>query len=176
MESDAILGWLDGLSSEERDYLTLYHQCGLVIDHDSRLFGGTRTMPLPARSAQSAGRPGAAAAIGGERNEAPEFETLKEAFCRRFGCATEDFNREIFMRTVYPVARWWARCGGYRSDRFVLDRALVAYCGTLKSLKEIDGELKEYASYRENGKFLRRTFRVRLSGRRLRRLAAECFG
>ncbi len=30
LEPAAIIDWLDGLSSEERDFLTLYHQCCLV--------------------------------------------------------------------------------------------------------------------------------------------------
>ena len=35
LESAAILDWLDGLSREDLDYLTLYHQCCLVTKWES---------------------------------------------------------------------------------------------------------------------------------------------
>jgi len=31
-EPEAVIEWLDGLSSEEKDFLVLYHQCALVIN------------------------------------------------------------------------------------------------------------------------------------------------
>lgn len=102
--------------------------------------------------------------------------TFKEAYCEKFSCRPEDFGRRAFMKTLYPQALPLALLGGYRSSRFARDRVLIDYCGSLRSFKEVEAEIKEYTQLGENRRFLRRTLRLRVSGRRLARLAAECFG
>ena len=102
--------------------------------------------------------------------------TFKEVYCENYSCPPEHFGRQVFMKTLYPQARPLALFGGYRSARFARDRVLVDYCGTLRSFKEVEAEIKEYTQLGENRRFLRRTLRLRVSGRRLARLAAECFG
>jgi hypothetical protein len=44
----------------------------------------------------------------------------------------------------------------------------------METLAQIDAELREFASSPANRGFLRRVFRVRLSGRKFRELAAGC--
>ena len=105
----------------------------------------------------------------------PAIESLKDAFLRKFSCPPDHFERRLLRATLYPHARWLTLFGGYRSERFTVDRALLNYCGRLCSLKEIDGELREYAGMRENRQFSRRALCLRVSGRRLRRVAALCF-
>jgi hypothetical protein len=104
-----------------------------------------------------------------------ETETFLDAYCRLNGCAEGAFLRRIFWQAIYPHARLVALVCGRGAEYFEVDRALITYCGRLTSLRQIDQELKEFASLRNRG-FLRRQCRIRVSGRRLRRLAARCLG
>ena len=109
------------------------------------------------------------------RSLLPAIESLKDAFLRKFSCPPDHFERRLLRATLYPHARWLALFGGYRTECFTVDRALLNYCSRLCSLKEIDVELREYAGMRENRRFSRRALCLRVSGRRLRRVAAICF-
>lgn len=104
-----------------------------------------------------------------------EKETFLDAYCRLHSCAETMFLQRIFWQAMYPHARLVALVCGRRADCFEADRALIAYCGRLTSLRQIDQELQEFASLRNRG-FLRRQCRMRVSGRRLKRLAAGCVG
>lgn len=106
---------------------------------------------------------------------AAEKKTFLGAYCRLHGCAEGAFVRRIFWQAMYPHARLVALLCGRRVECFEADRALITYCGRLTSLSQIDQELVEFASLRNRG-FLRRQCRIRVSGRRLKRLAAQCVG
>ena len=99
-------------------------------------------------------------------------KTLRDAFCRKQACSDEDFLRRAFWRTLYPQAWPLALLAGHRAERFSADRALIAYCGRLTSLHQIDAELAEFSAL-VNRSFVRRSCRLRVSGRRLKKLAAE---
>jgi hypothetical protein len=103
------------------------------------------------------------------------METLKDAFCRKFSCAPEEFERRALMVALYPHARIFTSFGGHRGERFAVDRAVVNYCGLLRSRVDINRELGEFAQLPENRKFSRRFLRIRVSGRRLQRLASLCW-
>ncbi len=103
------------------------------------------------------------------------MESLQKAFCRKFSCPPEEFERKAFAAVVYPHVRIFLLLGGYRSDYFGPDRAVVSYCGRLCSRVELDRELGEFAQMPENRKFLRSVLRLRVSGRRIKRLAARCW-
>lgn len=102
-----------------------------------------------------------------------ETETFLDAYCRLHGCAEAVFLRRVFWQAMYPHARLVALVCGRGAECFDADRALITYCGRLTSLRQIDQELTEFASLRNRG-FLRRQCRIRVSGRRLKRLAARC--
>lgn len=102
------------------------------------------------------------------------METLKEAFCRRFSCPPDDFVRRALIASLYPQARLLTLFHGDRSERFGLDRSVVAYCGRLRAVGDVEQEVQEYANMPENRRFGRRVLRLRLSGRRLRQLAQTC--
>jgi hypothetical protein len=104
------------------------------------------------------------------------MESLKQAFCRTHACSLENFERKAFLAALYPHARVLTWFGGAQAECFVADRALIGYCGRLCSIQEIDSELREYATHPENRRFVRRVLRLRVSGRRLKRLAAACLG
>ncbi len=101
-------------------------------------------------------------------------QSFHDACCRRFGWPAEEFARRAFWWTLYPHARLLALLAGRGANLFVVDRALIEFCGRLTSLHAIDAELDEHARYANRG-FLRRHCRVRISLRRLRTLAQRCF-
>ena len=103
------------------------------------------------------------------------MQTLKEAFCLKFSCPPEEFERKVFRAVIYPHAWPLTLFNGHRAQRFAIDRAIINYCGSLRSPKEIDAEVREYAQLGENRRFARRRLRIRISGRRLKRLASACF-
>ncbi len=103
------------------------------------------------------------------------METLRTASCRKFSCAPEEFERRALAASLYPHAKIFDFLCRGRGGHFDIDRSMVNYCGSLRTLGEIEAELKEYARLRENGRFARRTLRVRISGRRLWVLAQQCF-
>jgi hypothetical protein len=79
------------------------------------------------------------------------------------------------MVALYPHARIFTSFGGHRGERFAVDRAVVNYCGLLRLRVDINRELGEFAQLPENRKFSRRFLRIRVSGRRLQRLASLCW-
>jgi hypothetical protein len=105
----------------------------------------------------------------------PHMETLKEAFCRKFSCPPEEFERRALLAALYPHARIFTFLGSHHGDRFILDRAVINYCGSLRSRSDVSRELGEYAQLPENRQFSGRFLRIRVSGRRLQRLAAFCW-
>ena len=96
---------------------------------------------------------------------------MLEAFCRNHDCRDEDFLRRVFWQTIYPHARVVVLLRGFRAECFAVDRALLDYCGRLTSLRQIDAELAEFSNFGNRG-FARRVCRLRVSGRRLKKLAA----
>jgi hypothetical protein len=102
------------------------------------------------------------------------METLKERYCRMHFCPLEEFEQGAMRDSLYPLAKLLAALGGVHSRHLRIDRSLVDYCSRLESLAQIDAELREFASSPANRSFIRGALRVRLSGRKFRKLAAGC--
>jgi hypothetical protein len=51
LDPASIIDWLDGLSSEEKDFLTLYHQCCLVAQWEAEGVDALPPVSVPAPSA-----------------------------------------------------------------------------------------------------------------------------
>ena len=47
LEPSAIIDWVDELNPDNLDYLTMYHQCCLVIHRESGKIGRKRKSPRP---------------------------------------------------------------------------------------------------------------------------------
>lgn len=47
LEPNAIIDWVDGLNPDSLEYLTMYHQCCLVIQRESGKIGKKRRTPRP---------------------------------------------------------------------------------------------------------------------------------
>lgn len=104
------------------------------------------------------------------------METFRDAYCRRFVCPPLEFERRVFFAVAYPHVRLLLMLGLYSTEHFSPDRALIAYCGILHSMRQLDDEVRDFARLPENRRFSRRVLLLRISGRRLKKLAAECMG
>lgn len=103
----------------------------------------------------------------------PEKPTFSSAYCLNRRCSADRYDRRVFWQTLYPHARVIAFFLGFRAECFSADRGLISYCGRLTSVAAIEKELAEFAGFPNRG-FLRRVCRIRVSGRRLKKLAVQC--
>ncbi len=101
-------------------------------------------------------------------------KTFREAFCERFDCPPEEFERRVFWRCLYrrslPLA-WLV----YLLNRsyFLPDLQTIRQLGVSRSPEEFRGELEAFRyQYRTRGGILRE-LRVRVSGKRLVTLLRE---
>lgn len=100
---------------------------------------------------------------------------FRDAFCRKFRVPPEQFQRGAFVAAAHRPARFLAALGLYGSEWFAADRALVEYCAILRTPEQIADELREFGRLRENRGLRRRLLHLRISRRRLQRLANQCF-
>jgi hypothetical protein len=100
--------------------------------------------------------------------------TFAELYCAQHDCSPLEVERRIFWRTLHrhavpvaPLLLW----GSY----FESDRSLLAACARATTLAQIHEEIQIHPVHAHHGRWLHRHARVRISARRLRRLAAHCF-
>ena len=96
--------------------------------------------------------------------------TFAELYCTRNGCPPQAFRRRIFWRTL----RWRAvpfapllLLGEY----FIADDELIDGCGRATRMQQICEEIQDHPFHPRSRGWLRRHAKVRVSTRRLRRLA-----
>ena len=95
--------------------------------------------------------------------------TFAELYCSQHHLAPGDFNRVVFLRSLYPPARLISRLVEALShDFFEPDRSLVSAVGALRRARDFSGEISEFVHHPANRRFARRTLRMRISAGRLR--------
>lgn len=99
------------------------------------------------------------------------FLTFQEAYCRAQGCAAEQFTPRVLRAALYPAGRLLWALGFSRRACFDADRELVSQCGRLRGVREIKQEVRQYSEDPKNRGLWRGFVRVRVSGRRVLRLA-----
>ncbi|MFO1501441.1 MAG: hypothetical protein U1G07_24140 [Verrucomicrobiota bacterium] len=99
--------------------------------------------------------------------------SFREAVCAQLGCTLEAFETRVFWlclhRRSFPLSGliYWLHRRFFESDFQTLRQLGVA-----RSFEEFGAEVDSFRSYnRRHGGFLRKTLRVRVSGRRLMDLA-----
>lgn len=100
---------------------------------------------------------------------------IKNAFCMKYVIPPERFDRAVFWRCVHERGSGIARVilflyPGY----FRRELQLIQQIGRYTEMSEVQGALQRYhKETQSDGGFIRRKLKVRLSGERLLRLAAE---
>lgn len=104
-------------------------------------------------------------------------DSFQAAYCARFQCGAGQFARRVFWRCLYPHAAPAARVLLWVWPRFFqMDFEGIAHLGQTLSWQEFNAELATltYHNHLRRGS-LRGLLRLRVSGRRMRRLAHELF-
>jgi len=100
--------------------------------------------------------------------------TLEENYCAKHQCPPAKFRREILRRTLHRHALPAAfLLELFRSDYFSLERDFIRVVGNVRSMRELENELREYRTDHRNRQWWRRIMRLRLSSQRFRRLARQ---
>ena len=103
---------------------------------------------------------------------------FKDAFCERFRCGPEEYEVALFWRCIprhaLPLVAWVLR----RNPRFFSeDLDLIREVGGMTNPELFKNEINYYHGRNLRCKsWLRTTFKVRVSGKRLMRIKRKVFG
>lgn len=107
-------------------------------------------------------------------NSLPVPESFRSTFCAQYGVPPEHYGATVLRLTLYPHARWLA---GVRAQKFLAaDRCFIASVGRLTRWRGFEHEAHEFRCMRANGRFWRRSLRLRVSVDRMRALFSEVMG
>lgn len=104
--------------------------------------------------------------------------TFGNAFCERFACPPENYERRLFWRALHRHALALAvPLLLLRPSFFDIDFRLLSELTTCRNWRQLYSALSDF-SYRNrmSGSALRLVFRVRVSGGRLLKVAMDLFG
>jgi hypothetical protein len=103
-------------------------------------------------------------------SEYPAQKTFEEVYCAHHRCTAQEFSRGIFWLALHrhalplaPLLLW----GKY----FAADRELIVACGRARSMRQIREEIEQHGCHPHNVGWLRQRCAIRISIRRLHRLA-----
>jgi hypothetical protein len=98
-------------------------------------------------------------------------------FCERFGCPPNDYADRAFLHCLYSHARLAAPLLlKVRPNFFTEDSRFIADLGHATTMHEAKADYLNFNDANgSSGNFWRRTFRLRVSGRKAMSLARELF-
>jgi hypothetical protein len=104
--------------------------------------------------------------------------TFQEAFCARYGCTPDEFPDRVFRCCLYGHAVPLALVLRRLSPAFFrADLELIQQLGLNRDLEEVDATLSDFQYVNRARKhWLRTGLKIRLSGQKVRNLAAELLG
>jgi hypothetical protein len=101
---------------------------------------------------------------------------FRDRFCSRFGVAPERFEKAVFRRTAYTLARCLrAIIPGTSPEFFAPDDDFIAGVARISRRSDFAEEAEEFAHHPANRGFLRRVLRIRVSIGRMQSLAGVVF-
>lgn len=102
--------------------------------------------------------------------------TFAEIYCEREGLPPAELNALLFRRALYPHARLVAGLVRWLSHRhFFADDEFIEDVGHLRNLQDFSLALGSYVEHPSNWGMLRRTFRIRVSARRMLKIVRTVF-
>jgi len=100
------------------------------------------------------------------------MESFLERFCAAHRCREDEFVEKVFWQCIYPHAIGLVPfLGGWRSEHFSADRDLIAGAGSATRMEQVREEVRDFIMSRDNRGALRQHLRIRVSAKRLLRLA-----
>lgn len=102
--------------------------------------------------------------------------TFADLYCARHGLTRQSYHAHVFRRALFPHARLLAGLVKlFRRMHFLPDHEFVEETAYLTGVADFSQPLGSFLEHPANRSVLRRTFRLRLSARRLLRLVRETF-
>ena len=102
--------------------------------------------------------------------------TFCERFCSQFGVRPDRYERAVFRRSLYPMARVLRPLLALNRRYFDADRELIEGVGRITELAQFGNEAANFGLNPLNRSFVRRKLKLRVSVGRLRRLVRAAFG
>jgi len=99
--------------------------------------------------------------------------TFAAKFCAHYHITMEHYEDTVLERTLYPVARHLQTFLAVRANYFAPDRDFVRGVGRSTRMRDFEQEVQDYVHDPANRGFLRKTLGLRISTRRMRRIAHE---
>ena len=97
--------------------------------------------------------------------------SFAQLYCEHHGIEPSRFSRYVLSRALHWPWRWLGGlCFSLTPAHFECDLELLLHCGNLRSRRELETELREFALDFRNRTFARRYLCVRISTHRLRRI------
>jgi len=101
---------------------------------------------------------------------------LQEIFCEHFKCPPENFQDKLFWMCIKPNVSWIAKiCWVFNRRMFASDLEMLRQLGRTYNTRQLRYELESFRHYHKPRGFLRRDLKVRVSGRRLLKIASRLF-
>jgi hypothetical protein len=101
---------------------------------------------------------------------------LRDLYCMKSGCSSDDFEEEVLKQCLYPQARMLypvlSRLG---AGFFRWDRDLIHWISSARDSDEFSRELAAFNRHHAPNGMLRNRLRLRLSRRRLKTFVLEFF-
>jgi len=103
-------------------------------------------------------------------------KSFTELYCEQENLRPAAVPERLFRLTLYPHARLFAGLlRRLRRRHFLADYEFIEDVGYLKSLQDFSLTLGSYVEHPDNRGFLRRTFRIRISARRMLHIVRAVF-
>ena len=103
-------------------------------------------------------------------------QTFAERYCRAAAWPSKEFSARVFWRCLHRHGVLFAPFVGFVGrDYFAPDRDLIGEAGRCETLVEIDEAIRAFVRDDRNRTWWRSRGRVRISTKKLRRLARSCF-
>jgi hypothetical protein len=99
--------------------------------------------------------------------------TFAARFCVHQALSFEEFDEKVFSTCLYPLARQVRNLLSLKRDYFATDYEFVASVGRVTNMRELDEVVRDFADSGRNNGFLRGALKLRISARKLRRIARE---
>lgn len=110
-----------------------------------------------------------------QSTEVPASRDFRTAFCEWFNCPPTQFEKKAFWRCLYPHAVPVARLIQLVNPAyFELDLQTLRHIGNASTVAHLLAEVNSFrADYRMRSRFLHDVLRIRISGKRVLRLASK---
>jgi len=104
-------------------------------------------------------------------------QTFQFLFCQQFNCPISEYEDRAFRECLYWHARWLAPVvRRLKPDFFVEDCKFIRYLGASTDLRDTNADLMNFRDANLGPPdFWRTTLKIRVSGRKARRLAQQLF-